>query len=222
MPRSMGTIPSKSILGKIIVILQSPLTLLSSISSHLFKLLPDISRTFCTLKAMVLFYMACLSGFISAASALNVAPQGSIATFSDASTSSSNLVEWLFPSNQSISWSNKSLNLANPPSLPANISALQALGLDADEPISWETTPSGNVIGIQCNIRYGRRLDYQDCRDAYNYIPRSDARVANFAERHSGLPHDIALPQRILGSTSSLPSRAFDSLIATGNKNHCC
>lgn len=174
---------------------------------------------------MVSLYIACLSGFMSAASALNVAPQGSIATFSDASTSSSNLVEWLFPSNQSISWSNQSFALANPPSLPANISApLQALGLDADEPISWQTTRSGNVIGIQCHIRYGRRLDYRDCRDAYNYIPRSDERVARFAERHSGLPHDIALPQRILGSTSapSITGLSIRSLLPRSKNHRCC
>lgn len=169
---------------------------------------------------MVSLYIACLSSFISAALTLNVAPQGSIATFADASTSSSNLIELLSPSNQSTSWSNISFTPANPPSLAANISALEALGLDADEPVSWETTPSGNVIGVQCNIRYGRRLDFQDCRDAYNYIPRSDERVARFAQRGSGLPHDVALPQRILGSTSSLPSRFSYWLISTTGKHY--
>ncbi len=153
---------------------------------------------------MVLLYIACLSGFISASPALILAPQGSIATFPDPSTSSLIPLELLSPSNHSISWSNKSFTPAHSPFLPANMSALQALGLDPDKPVSWETTPSGNVIGVQCNIRYGRRLDFLDCRDAYNFMVQSDDRVARFAQRHSGWPHDIALPQRVLGSKSSL------------------
>ena len=168
---------------------------------------------------MVSLYIACLSSFISAALTLNVIPQGSIAIFSGASTSSSNLTELLSSSDQSTSGSNISFTPANPPS--RNISALQALGLDIDEPISWETTPSGNVISVQCHVRYGRRLDFQDCRDAFNYIPRSDERLARFAERNSGLPHDVALPQRVLGSTFSLPSRFSYLLTATSGK-HCC
>lgn len=154
---------------------------------------------------MLSLYLACLSGFISAASTLGSAPQGSVAIVSDTSTSSLSSFESLSPSNQSISWSNTSFAAIHSPSLPANISALQALGLDTDKPISWETTPSGNVIGIQCNIRYGRRLDFVDCRDAYSYIRGSDDTVARFAQRHSGLPHDIALPQRALGSECVLP-----------------
>lgn len=181
--------------------------MIPSTSSRLFKLLGVAPSTIPALEAMVSLYIACLNGFISVASMLNVAPQGSIATFPDASTSSSKPFELLFPSNQTIPWPNNSVTPADPPPLPANISALQALGMDADEPISWETTPSGNVMGIQCNIGYGRRLDFQDCRDAYNYIPRSDERVARFVQRHSGLPHDIVLPQRVLGSTSALTSR---------------
>lgn len=158
---------------------------------------------------MVSLYLACLSSFISTASTLNVAPQGSIATFSDTSTSSLNLTELLYPSNQSTSWSNRSFTPANPPPLPANISALQALGLDANKPISWETTPSGNVVGVQCNTRYGRRLDFQDCRNAYSFIPRLDERIARFAQRGSGLPHDIALPQRVLGSKGKCSINPF-------------
>ncbi|KAF6232076.1 hypothetical protein HO173_009670 [Letharia columbiana] len=149
---------------------------------------------------MLSHYIACLSGFISAASTLNVAPQGSIAIVSDTSTSSSNLFELLSPSKQSISWSNKSFTPAHPPSLPANSSALRAPGLDVDKPIFWEITPSGNVIGLQCNVRYGRRLDFRDCRDAYSYIQRTNERVSRIAQRGSGLPQDMGLPQRALGS----------------------
>ena len=158
---------------------------------------------------MVLLYVACLSGFISASPALVLAPQGSIATFPDPSTSSSSPLELLSPSNHSTSWSNKSFTPADPPFLPTNISALQASGLDADKPVSWETTPSGNVIGVQCNTRYGRRLDYLDCRDAYNFMVQSDERVVRFAERHGGWPYDVALPQRVLGSKSSLHPHSF-------------
>lgn len=169
---------------------------------------------------MVLLYVACVCGFISATLTLNVAPQGPIDTFSDVSTSSSSPFELIFPLNQSTSWSNQSFTPAHAPSLPANISALQALGLDADRPIFWETTPSSNVIGIQCNIRYGRRLDFLDCRDAYRYILQSDQRVARFARRHSGLPHDIALPQRFLGSGSSPTSRSFHWPMDGAGKDH--
>ena len=154
-------------------------------------------------QAMYLLSVACVSGFILGTSTLNLAPQGSIATFSDFSTSTSSSFELLSPSNQSASWSNSSFTPARPPSLAANSSALQALGLNAEELTTWLTTPSGNVIGVQCNVRYGRRLDYQDCRDAHRYIPRSDHRVARFAWRRSGTPHEIALPLRALGSMST-------------------
>lgn len=163
---------------------------------------------------MGLLYSACLSIFISEISALNAAPQSSIATISDVSTSS-NLFELLSASNQSISWSNGTFTPADAPPLPANLSALQALGLDADEPISWEMTPSGYVMGIQCHIRYGRRLDLFDCRDAYSYILRSDETVVRFAQRGSELPFEIALPQRTLGSISSLTLRFFQPLVVS-------
>lgn len=194
--------------------------------------LQPFPRQVCTPEAMLSHYIACLSGFISAASTLNVAPQGSIAIVSDTSTSSSNLFELLSPSKQSTSWSNKSFTPAHPPSLPANSSALRAPGLDVDKPIFWEITPSGNVIGLQCNVRYGRRLDFRDCRDAYSYIQRTNERVSRIAQRGSGLPQDMGLPQRALGSTSSLLSRFFPiahyyrgqrllSLIVEAGKGKC-
>ncbi|KAL9073859.1 MAG: hypothetical protein Q9161_002691 [Pseudevernia consocians] len=181
---------------------QSPPNMRSSTLLSLFKVFWDILFD-------DLLHLACLSGFISAASTLSFAPQGSVAIVSDTSTSSLISFELLSPSNQSVSWSNTSSAPIHPPSLAANTSALQALGLDTDKPISWETTPSGNVLGVQCNIRYGRRLDFLDCRDAYSYIIRSDDRVSSFAQRHSGLPHDIALPQRALGSECVLQYTTF-------------
>ena len=62
------------------------------------------------------------------------------------------------------------------------------------------TNPNLTLPDVQCSPLYGRRLDYQDCRDAYNYIPRFDGRVARFAQRHTGVGLDIALPQRVVGS----------------------
>ena len=153
--------------------------------------------------------IACLSGIMSAASSLNIASQDSIAVSSHAPTSPSNSLDMLFPSSQSLSWPNISFPAARPPSLAANISALKALGLDTNEPIYWGTTPSGNVVGVQCHIRYGRRLDYQDCRDAYRYIPRSDEKIARFADRGSEWPYDIGLPLRIMGSMPSCRARSL-------------
>lgn len=89
------------------------------------------------------------------------------------------------------------------------MSALKALGLDTNEPVYWGTTPSGNAIGVQCHIRYGRRLDYQDCREANRYILRTDERYARFADRASRWPYDIALPQRVMGSMPSYRARSL-------------
>ena len=150
---------------------------------------------------MLSLSIACLSGFILATLTLTVAPQDSIAGSSDTRMSSSSPLELLSPSNQSMSSSNSSFP-APPPPLSVHMSALKALGLDPDKPISWETTPSGAMIRVQCNVLYGRRLDYQDCRDAYSQIPRSNDTVVRFAHRQGGWPHDIALPQRYLGSRS--------------------
>ena len=162
-------------------------------------------------RTMHLLSVAFTSGFILGTSTLNLAPQGSIATFSDASSSS---FELLSLSNQSTSWSNSSFIPARPPSLAANSSALQALGLIAEKPTTWLTTPSGNVIGVQCDVRFGRRLDYRDCKDAYNYIPRTDHTIKRFAWRRSGFPHEIALPLRSLGSMSTPASRLSHWLMA--------
>ena len=147
---------------------------------------------------MYSLFFACLIGLISVVLSLNIIPQDSIAISADTPN-----LSLLSPSIQSTSWPNLSFTPARPPSQAANVSALKALGLDTDEPVYWETTPSGNTLMVQCNVRYGRRLDYQDCRDAYRYIPRSDRRIARFAERYTGRPLDIALPQRNLGSVSS-------------------
>ena len=144
---------------------------------------------------MLSLFFACIVGFISVVIALNIISQDSVTVSADTPT-----LALLSLSTQSTSWPNISFPPARPPSQVANVSALKALGLDTDEPVYWETTPSGNILAVQCNIRYGRRLDYQDCRDAYRYIPRSDERDARFADRDSGRPHDIALPQRNLGS----------------------
>lgn len=153
--------------------------------------------------------IVCLSGLISAASSLNIALQGSIAISSDIPTSPSSPLEMLPPSSQSLSWPNISFPPARPPSLAANMSALKALGLDTNEPVYWGTTPSGNAIGVQCHIRYGRRLDYQDCREANRYILRTDERYARFADRASRWPYDIALPQRVMGSMPSYRARSL-------------
>ena len=149
---------------------------------------------------MLSLFFTCIIGLISVVWALNIISQDSITVSADTLT-----LGLLSPSSQSTSWPNMSFPPARTPSQAANVSALKALGLDTDEPVYWETTPSGNILAVQCHIRYGRRLDYQDCRDAYRYIPRSDARIARFAERHSGWPHEIGLPQRNLGSMSSPP-----------------
>ena len=171
---------------------------------------------------MYLLPVVFVSGFILGSSTLNLAPQGSIDTFSDGSTSSSSSFELLSLSNQSTSWSNSSFTPTRPPSLAANSSALQALGLNAEKPTTWLTTPSGNVIGVQCNVRYGRRLNYQDCRDAHNYIPRSDHTVARFAWRGSRNPHEISLPLRALGSMSTPASRLSHWLMAAAiGTQHC-
>ena len=162
-------------------------------------------------RTMHLLSVAFISGFILGTSALNLASQDSIATISDASSSS---FELLSVSNQSTSWSNSSFIPARPPSLAANSSALQALGLIAEKPTTWLTTPSGNVIGVQCDVRFGRRLDYQDCKNAYNYIPRTDHTIKRFAWRRSGFPHEIALPLRSLGSMSTPASGLSHWLMA--------
>ena len=149
---------------------------------------------------MLSVFFACIVGLISVVSSLNIISQDSITVSADTPT-----LGLLSSSSQSTSWPNMSFSPARPPSQAANVSALKALGLDTDEPVYWETTPGGNILSVQCHVRYGRRLDYQDCRDAYRYIPRSDERIARFADRHSGWPHDIGMPQRILGSMSSPP-----------------
>lgn len=181
---------------------QNPLNVISPTLFTSFVILGVAPSTVLALEAMLSLSIACLSGFILAALTLTVAPQDSIAGSSDTWTSSSSPLQMLSPSNQSMSSSKESFPAPLAP-LPANMAALKALGLDTDEPISWETTPSGAMIRVQCNIQYGRRLDYQDCRDAYRQIPRSNETVARFAHRQSGRPYDVALPQRYLGSRSS-------------------
>lgn len=168
-------------------------------SSHQFPLQSH------TLQAMHPLRITCLSFLIPAAEALNIPFQDSITISPDPPISSPNLsFELLSPSNHSTlssSWSNTSFPPTHPSSsLVSNTSALQALGLDPQEPIFWTKAPSGVVVGVQCNVRYGRRLDFQDCRDAYGYIARADQRVVRLAQRHTGLPHDVALPLRFLGS----------------------
>ena len=168
---------------------------------------------------MLLFSIACLTGFISAASSVTKASQASIAVSSETPMSPSNPLELFSPSSQSLSWPNVSFPTTRPPSLAANMSALKALGFDSDEPVYWVTTPSGNAVAVQCHIRYGRRLDYQDCRDAFLYIPRSVG-LARFAERGSGWPYDVALPQRNMGSMPSCRARSLvRSLLARVNMN---
>ena len=164
---------------------------------------------------MLSFFFACIIGLISVVLTLNIVSQDSITVSAETPA-----LSLLSPSSQSTLWPNISFPPARPPSQAANESALKALGLDTDEPVYWEATPSGNTLGVQCHVRYGRRLDYQDCRDAYRYIPRSDVRLARFAERHTGRPHDIALPQRNLGSMSSPPrKRSFLAGIAIAGEN---
>ena len=162
---------------------------------------------------MLTFIFACIIGFTSVVVALDIISQDSITVSADTPT-----LGLLSPSSQSTSWPNISFPSARPPPQAANVSALKALGLDTDEPVYWETTPSGNTLAVQCHVRYGRRLDYQDCRDAYRYIPRSDQRIARFSERHTGWPHDIALPQRNLGSMSS--PFLLPLLPPTGERSH--
>ena len=175
---------------------QTPYRSLQSLSLSLGTALSILD----TIEAMHSLFFACLISYISVVFSLNIIPQDSIAVSADTPT-----LGLLSPSSQSTSWPTLSFSPARPPSQAANVSALKALGLDTDEPVYWETAPSGNVLVVQCHVRYGRRLDYQDCRDAYSYIPRSDARIARFAERYTGRPFEIALPQRNLGSMSSPP-----------------
>ena len=194
-----------------VLTVQNPLIMIS-LSLTLFRVPGRALSTVHTISAMFPLSIACLSGFVSAATSLNIAPQDSIVITSDTTTPSSNPLEMVSPTNQSASWPNNPLPPARAPSLPANISALRALGLDTERPLSWVTAPSGVTLGVQCNVRYGRRLDYQDCLDALGYLPRADERISRFAQRHSGLPHEIALPQRILGSMSSFSPSAVFSL----------
>ena len=81
--------------------------------------------------------------------------------------------------------------------------------LDDDDDISLypptTTTSSSppsnpNLISIKCDVRYGRRLDYQDCTDAWRAVPSGvqwRTRVLRYAERGREIRPAGALPWRV-------------------------
>lgn len=79
---------------------------------------------------------------------------------------------------------------------------------DLDSPLpSRVTSPSSlrspspsSPLLVHCDGNvYGRNLNVASCRDVFSHMPRGDAQVT-FAERHSGIPHDIPLPWRVMSS----------------------
>ena len=66
-------------------------------------------------------------------------------------------------------------------------------------PFQNASTPS-NVLHLSCDgARFGRDLNVASCRDVFGFLEPNDTQVV-FAERNSGIYHDLPLPYRILGS----------------------
>lgn len=62
------------------------------------------------------------------------------------------------------------------------------------------TNTTSNVLHIQCDsTRYGRNLSPNSCRNVFDYIRESDLQTT-FAERHTGRPEALPLPERVVSS----------------------
>ena len=64
---------------------------------------------------------------------------------------------------------------------------------------SASSSPSP-ILKIRCDGDvYGRNLNVASCRDVFRYMPKNDTQLV-FADRNSGVPHDIPLPWRTMSS----------------------
>lgn len=70
------------------------------------------------------------------------------------------------------------------------------------------TTASHNALSankklkIMCDSdRWGRNLKVKSCRDLFGYLAKDDNDQITFAQRDSGIQHEVPLPLRTLSST---------------------
>lgn len=103
-----------------------------------------------------------------------------------------------FEPNRSTTVSNISLSLGD------NAASLPTSG----QPTTRVTLSSGNDIRVSCNgARFGSDIDFGDCEDGINLLPRTDNTERPFIKREDGsFPGlSISVPYRLLGCELRLP-----------------
>ena len=94
---------------------------------------------------------------------------------------------------QQISQANRSLLAVS------SASADLVLSSNATMLPSNDSLSSSNILKLYCNAQYGRDLKVKSCRDLFGYLKLDDEQLA-FAQRDSGISHDIPLPLRTYSS----------------------
>lgn len=78
------------------------------------------------------------------------------------------------------------------------------------------SVPSGNILKIACDSRrFGKNLKVKSCRQLFGYVKKDNTQFT-FAQRNSGIPHDLPLPLRTYSGESirsKIYSEARSSLI---------
>lgn len=90
------------------------------------------------------------------------------------------------------------------------VSSLNLLSPANTLALSSNNSSPGNVLKIACDAtKYGKNLKVNSCRNVFRFLRRDETRYT-FAERDSGVPHDVPLPLRTLSSKT--PHRRLDLL----------
>jgi len=87
--------------------------------------------------------------------------------------------------------------------------------------LSNVSSPTENILKIACDSsRYGKNLKVKSCRQLFGYV-KQDKRQFTFAQRDSGIPHDLPLPLRTYSGKTSISNICSE---ATASLNHlwCC
>lgn len=80
------------------------------------------------------------------------------------------------------------------------VSSLNLLSPANTLALSSNNSSPGNVLKIACDAtKYGKNLKVNSCRNVFRFLRRDETRYT-FAERDSGVPHDVPLPLRTLSS----------------------